>query len=640
MGCDCLHPMIQNIQTKYFINFEDIIMYKEITLNKLIISPDNVRTISTTKRADKELLAGIQSQGLIQNLVVKPASSKGLYEVIAGARRFAALKVMLDNQEIKKNYLVPCKIHTGENYAEISLSENVNRAEMHPADEFAAYQKMVDEGSSIKDIACQFGTAQTSVKQRLKLAGVSPLIMQAFKNDDLSLDCVMAFTVKDNHEDQDACFKALEPHKLSPYAIKNMLLNDCISARDPLALFVGLKAYKKAGGNTTIDMFSNETHLQNSTLLFSLAQTKLDEVKSELLAQQWKWVEYQLEGTPNLTGFHIIKATPTNVPEELTTQIHRLTKRSSELDDIDFDDWTDELEKEYDDIDVKLESLENTVNEYAIFRQEDIQIGGCIVYIRHDGQVAIEKGLVKREDWKKQKTITNESDVNDENDSVDTVSDAYPQTLQQDIQLYKQQIIKSKLAADAEYAQDLLTFTLSRKLLLDGWFNSSLGIQVNKSDQETKLNDLSQTMAGQALSDIYRELKLDFLREETDLACFQVFRALDKKDKSAISAYVTAIMFTLSEPATDNHIANDLQIEYANMWRPSNENFFARLRKEKLLSLGQSWLGDEWAKTSTKQKKSVLCESLHAIFHDVNHKNSDIENISTQWLPDGFLLEK
>jgi len=91
-------------------------------------------------------------------------------------------------------------------------------------------------------------------------------------------------------------------------------------------------------------------------------------------------------------------------------------------------------------------------------------------------------------------------------------------------------------------------------------------------------------------------------------------------------------MFTLFEPTTKDLIANELQVEYSNMWRPSNETLFHRLRKKELLSLGQSWLGDKWAKTSNEQKKSVLCQLLLDVFLDVNHKREYSPSMVTGWI--------
>lgn len=619
---------------------EDLLMSlnMDIAINQLVFSADNVRTVNAKTNYDKELIASIQANGVLQNLIVKPSKNKK-FEVIAGGRRLAALKHLQKKKVFKGSDPVPCRVIEGENYAEISLTENSQRVNMHAADEFMAFQKMVDEGKTIKEIAISFGVVQNVVKRRLKLAGVSSIIIDAFKADKLSLDCVMAFTVSDDLEKQNACFNALSPNRLSARLIKGFLLENCISSDDPLVKFVGLKDYRKAGGMVTADLFSNESHLEDTALVFSLAETKLNVVKEELLAQQWKWVEIKLDGSLNLTSFHLIKATPVNVPEALTSEISLLTSRYDELNDIEFDNWTDELEKEWDTIETKLEALENKREEYAVFCDDDKVSAGCIVYVGRDGQIAIEKGLVKAKDLKKIKSDNNQTKGDTDDNRTVSDSEAYPQALQADIRLYKQQMIKSKLAANADYAKDLLTFTLSRKILINSWFNSSVDIHGRITDQETKNGDISETMAGKTLSDIYTQLDLAFIREESDTQSFVLFRALSEEMKNAILAYVTATMFTLSEVVTDELLANDLDVNYAQTWRPTSENFFSRLRKDKLLSMGQSWLGDDWAKENAKKKKSEVSDSLHQLFHGGDDLEPELVVVRQQWLPKGFNAE-
>ena len=68
-------------------------MSSYIPLNQLVISDRNVRVVSAPKEADKELIASIASQGILQNLVVIP-SAKGKKEVVAGGRRLAILIVV------------------------------------------------------------------------------------------------------------------------------------------------------------------------------------------------------------------------------------------------------------------------------------------------------------------------------------------------------------------------------------------------------------------------------------------------------------------------------------------------------------------------------------------------------------------
>ena len=61
---------------------------------------------------------------------------------------------------------MPCRVLAGSADAtEISLTENVVRAPMHPADQFEAFRGLIDAGASVADIAARFGIRETAVKK-------------------------------------------------------------------------------------------------------------------------------------------------------------------------------------------------------------------------------------------------------------------------------------------------------------------------------------------------------------------------------------------------------------------------------------------------------------------------------------------
>ena len=76
-----------------------------IPLSKLVPSPDNVRK-TDPMHGIEQLAASIEAHGLLQNLQVKP-NAKGQFEVVAGGRRLAALKLMAKQKKIAFDFLVP-----------------------------------------------------------------------------------------------------------------------------------------------------------------------------------------------------------------------------------------------------------------------------------------------------------------------------------------------------------------------------------------------------------------------------------------------------------------------------------------------------------------------------------------------------
>jgi ParB/RepB/Spo0J family partition protein len=148
---------------------------KHIPLVQLVPSPDNVRKTGSLNGI-KELADSIAAHGLLQNLQVRKAAS-GKFEVVAGGRRHAALKLQAKKKALAKDAPIACNVLDDEDAAEISLAENEMRQAMHPADQFEAFKALIDSGHGIEDTAARFGVAPTVVRQRLKLAAVSPKLM-------------------------------------------------------------------------------------------------------------------------------------------------------------------------------------------------------------------------------------------------------------------------------------------------------------------------------------------------------------------------------------------------------------------------------------------------------------------------------
>jgi ParB family transcriptional regulator, chromosome partitioning protein len=76
----------------------------------------------------------------------------------------------------------------------------------------------------VADVAARFGVTEAVVKQRLKLASVSPSLIAAYRKGEMTLQHIMAFTVTDDHEAQERVWRELpEWHTDDPSNIRDML---------------------------------------------------------------------------------------------------------------------------------------------------------------------------------------------------------------------------------------------------------------------------------------------------------------------------------------------------------------------------------------------------------------------------------
>ncbi len=173
-----------------------------VPLNKLAAWDGNVRKTGASDGLD-ELASSIAAHGLLQPLVVRKAK-RGKYTVIAGGRRLAALQQLAKQNQIDPDMEIPCSLRsTDADDREISLAENVVRIAMHPADQFEAFARIIDDGATIPEVAVRFGVSETTVAKRLKLGRLPPAIMTAYREDQIDLEQAMAFTLSDDLDAQD-----------------------------------------------------------------------------------------------------------------------------------------------------------------------------------------------------------------------------------------------------------------------------------------------------------------------------------------------------------------------------------------------------------------------------------------------------
>jgi ParB family transcriptional regulator, chromosome partitioning protein len=126
---------------------------------------------------------------------------------------------------------------------------------MHPADEFEAFQKLVEKGQSVADVAARFGVSESVVTRRLALARVSPSLLKLYRVGEINLDLLQAFTLSDDHELQEQIWTGLPTWNRRADVIRQMVTSDAVSGIEMRVLFVGLESYEAAGGRVRRDLF-------------------------------------------------------------------------------------------------------------------------------------------------------------------------------------------------------------------------------------------------------------------------------------------------------------------------------------------------------------------------------------------------
>lgn len=130
----------------------------------------------------QELALSIQSQGLIQPIVVRPLTDN-FYEIIAGERRWRAAQ--LAHLEI-----VPCLIRSfnNEQAAAVTVIENIQREDLNPIEEAMSYQTLIDEFNYFhEEIAAIMGVSRAKITNALRLLKLDKKIQKMLEDKVLSL---------------------------------------------------------------------------------------------------------------------------------------------------------------------------------------------------------------------------------------------------------------------------------------------------------------------------------------------------------------------------------------------------------------------------------------------------------------------
>lgn len=224
-----------------------------VSLASLLPPKDNPR-----RQLDKSQIAGlaqsIQSDGILQNLIVRP-EGEDQFRVIAGKRRFLALQHLKKGGAIDGNYAVPVEIRDGiedGDAVRLATVENVQREQLHPMDEGEAFARLLQLGGTVETITEKTGLSMPTVKRRLALASLAPEVKKAFRSDLFNRSVAEALTLG-SREQQRSVLESLQSEE-PPDAdeIRGIFLG-----QKP-TLAIAIFPREQYRGTLTTDLFADE----------------------------------------------------------------------------------------------------------------------------------------------------------------------------------------------------------------------------------------------------------------------------------------------------------------------------------------------------------------------------------------------
>lgn len=144
----------------------------------------------------KGLADSIKEHGLIQPIVVRPLPNGLTYQIIAGERRWRACKLL-------KMEEVPVIIRETDELeaAELAIVENVQRADLNPVEEAAAYRTLMDKyGMTQERLSEVMGKSRSYIANLTRLLSLPEEALNALSEGEISVGHAKALMAVDDKE--------------------------------------------------------------------------------------------------------------------------------------------------------------------------------------------------------------------------------------------------------------------------------------------------------------------------------------------------------------------------------------------------------------------------------------------------------
>ncbi|MBO1249969.1 ParB N-terminal domain-containing protein [Comamonas denitrificans] len=606
-----------------------------VPLSRLVSRPTGRNVRKTPRMSIPELAASIQRVGLLQNLIVIASADGERYEVVAGGRRLAALKLLAKKHRISKEWEVPCLLVADGTARTASLTENVQREAMHPADQFETFAALVAEGRPIEDIAADFSVTPLVVQRRLKLANVSPRLLADYRAEAVSLDQLMALAITDDHTAQEAAFYDAPTWQRSPHNLRDRLTEREIDAhRHPLVRFVGLNAYEAAGGGTRRDLFAEAdsgVYLTDATLLERLAQDKLASLAAEVKAEGWAWVD----ATPGTThaDLQAFQRAPrqrrspnkrkAQCIEKLQTKLDELAEAVDVALDADDEEKAEALQEEGERLGEQLQALEDGLQDYG----EAIKAAaGAIVTIDRNGEAVIHRGLLREAEAKALRTLerlrqgfgsegeAGNDDTGEETDDAPKPA-AMSDRLAQRLSVHRTAALQIEVARHPQVALAALVHGMVQTVLQGSHYGHDLplGVKLTQQDRlEGMAPDWPESPAAVALRELQQVAGEALPEDSADL--FAALLAKSQDELVRLLAVCVAVTVDVVTPRATPHqpgeeLAQAVGLDMAAWWQPSAEGYFKHIPKAAILQAVGEYAPEHVTRLAKLKKADIASEA-------------------------------
>lgn len=613
----------------------EVVMLKQLAKTSL-----NARKTPAAAADIEGRATSIEGVGVLQNLVVFRMVD-GQFGVAAGETRRLALNLLMEQGRsaagvpVTPEFPVVVKVVDEDKARAISYAENGQRSNLTPADQLANFRDMAEDGTPVEQIAAILGYRTAHVRKCLKLTTVAPQLQELLKTDQITLDQLGALAATDDHQRQCQVWNNARHHEYRQTfkALRESVLNDEVAAADShLVEFVGLEAYKAAGGETREDLFAESVILTNPIQLETLAIAKLQEAADTAAKKEgWVWAigrynEVKSWGEDE-KAFSIIRLYP-KLTDEQREEMKQLEAEQEVLEDLlegadADDDW--EHAPRLEQITARIDEI-NEDAEKSVWTEDVKAKAGVVAYLK-DGKICLQRGVMKMEDIKQEQKVEREKIKTETPPSEKGLSQALITSLSAERTL----AVAATLAQNPTVALAMHTYKLARSIFDNKGYYSVMHTTV-ESQRNTCLKqaadaDIENGLANQKLTELHESWLSRFPQDWT--AGFDWLLAWPQTDVLALLTYCVAqgidgISAQIYNQRVSHSLApveKALDFKIGDWWKPTSANYFSRIGKDQIVDALNSAGKTGKASDAEKLTRKDAAEFAEAVLKE------------TDWLP-------
>jgi ParB family chromosome partitioning protein len=536
--------------------------------------------------------------------------------------------------------------------AEISLDENFNREDLHPADEFEKFRELScrlnADGDLRKSRSARFGghracpcvSCLPPFRQCEPPAGAGVPRRRAEHGP-----VAWPSPSREDHARQEQVFDTLSYNRDASF-IRRELTAGHVPASDRRVTFVGADAYLEAGGTILRDLFTEDRggFFEDPALLDRLTIEKLETAAEEIREREgWRWAE------ASVTYNHVyhmrrIYPDPVEPPEERQTALAAAQEEYDRIceDYQDADDLPADVDERFAELEAEIERLAE--KEYA-YDPEDVARAGVFLALGFDGELRIERGFVRPED-EAPEPQTEEADedndgvrVNEDGEIIedDDPEDEEPEDegkpisdgLVRDLTAHRTLGLRLALGEQPDIALIAVTHALAAQTYYRGGAEAHcLEIRPVSTSLGSLADGIEDTAAAKALADRHAGWDADLPRDVGELWDF--IAGLDHASVMALLAHCASLTVNaVKQPwgrkpraqATADSLATALGLDMTAHWIPTVRTYLGRVTKAHILEAVADGVSLEAAERIKDMKKQPMAEAAEQLL------------AGTGWLP-------